>query len=45
MWLGVWKHNDKAIHFYKKKGLKAFDQHIFQLGNDAQTDILMRLDF
>lgn len=45
MWLGVWEHNDKAIHFYKKKGLKAFDQHIFQLGDDAQTDILMRLDF
>jgi hypothetical protein len=29
----------------KKKGLKAFDHHIFQLGDDAQTDILMRLNF
>ena len=45
MWLGVWEHNNKAIHFYKKKGLKAFDQHNFQLGDDAQTDILMRLNF
>ena len=45
MWLGVWEFNHKALKFYKKKGLKAFDSHIFQLGNDSQTDILMQLKF
>lgn len=45
MWLGVWELNHKALKFYKKKGLKAFDSNIFQLGNDNQTDILMQLRF
>lgn len=45
MWLGVWEFNHKALKFYEKKGLKAFDSHIFQLGNDNQRDILMKLRF
>lgn len=44
MWLGVWGQNPKAIHFYKKLGFKKFGEHLFQLGTDAQTDWLMRLD-
>jgi ribosomal protein S18 acetylase RimI-like enzyme len=44
IWLGVWDQNEKAIGFYKKHGFVSFDRHIFQLGDDAQTDILMRLD-
>ena len=43
MWLGVWEFNHKALKFYEKKGLKAFDSHLFQLGNDNQNDILMQL--
>ena len=43
MWLGVWEFNHKALKFYEKKGLKAFDSHVFQLGNDNQNDILMQL--
>ena len=43
IWLGVWEENLKAINFYKKQGFITFDKHIFQLGNDAQTDILMQL--
>ncbi|MCS5489791.1 GNAT family N-acetyltransferase [Algoriphagus limi] len=43
VWLGVWKKNQKAIRFYEKNGFKAFDKHIFKLGNDEQTDILMKL--
>lgn len=43
IWLGVWEENPRAIHFYKKNGFIEFDTHIFQLGNDAQTDILMKL--
>lgn len=44
VWLGVWEENANAIKFYEKNGLKAFSKHIFMLGNDAQTDIMMKLD-
>lgn len=43
IWLGVWEENPRAISFYKKNGFIEFDKHIFQLGDDAQTDILMKL--
>ncbi|GEO04433.1 N-acetyltransferase [Adhaeribacter aerolatus] len=43
VWLGVWEENPRAINFYKKNGFVEFDKHIFKLGNDAQTDIMMRL--
>ncbi|MGM0581367.1 MAG: GNAT family N-acetyltransferase [Bacteroidota bacterium] len=42
LWLGVWEENPKAIKFYEKIGFEAFDKHVFQLGNDPQTDILMK---
>ena len=44
VWLGVWEENPRAIQFYRKNGFVEFDKHIFVLGNDAQTDIMMRLD-
>lgn len=44
VWLGVWEENVRAINFYKKNGFVAFDKHIFQLGDDAQTDIMMKLE-
>jgi ribosomal protein S18 acetylase RimI-like enzyme len=44
IWLGVWEKNSRAIRFYENQGFVAFDQHIFQLGEDAQTDILMKLN-
>ena len=43
LWLGVWEENEKAIGFYKKHGFEKFDSHVFKLGEDEQTDILMRL--
>ena len=43
VWLGVWEQNVKAIRFYEKNGFKAFDKHIFTLGNEEQTDIMMKL--
>ena len=43
LWLGVWEHNKRAINFYKKNGLVEFDKHIFILGKDKQTDVLMKL--
>lgn len=44
LWLGVWEKNYKAIHFYEKNGMQAYDRKLFLLGNDEQTDILMKLD-
>lgn len=44
VWLGVWENNKRALQFYQKNGFVAFDQHLFHLGEDVQTDIMMRLD-
>jgi len=44
VWLGVWEENPRAIRFYKKNGFVEFDKHIFKLGNDEQTDIMMKLN-
>lgn len=44
VWLGVWEQNLKAIRFYTKNGFVAFDKHLFKLGNDQQTDLLMKLE-
>jgi len=43
IWLGVWEENHKAINFYRKNGFVEFDKHIFKLGYDEQTDIMMKL--
>lgn len=43
IWLGVWEENPRAISFYKKNGFIEFDKHIFKLGDDEQTDIMMKL--
>ena len=45
VWLGVWEENPRAIAFYKKNGFLEFDKHIFKLGDDEQTDIMMKLQF
>lgn len=45
VWLGVWEENPRAISFYKKNGFVEFDKHIFVLGDDEQTDIMMRKNF
>lgn len=42
VWLGVWEENPRAIRFYEKNGFTAFDKHIFKMGGDEQTDIMMR---
>ncbi|WP_288846816.1 GNAT family N-acetyltransferase [uncultured Fructobacillus sp.] len=41
VWLGVWEHNQNALAFYQKIGFTPFSDHVFQLGTDAQRDILM----
>ncbi|MGN6541442.1 MAG: GNAT family N-acetyltransferase [Ginsengibacter sp.] len=42
VWLGVWEENPRAIRFYQKNGFVEFDKHIFRLGDDEQTDIMMK---
>ena len=44
VWLGVWEENPRAIRFYKKNGFLEFNKHIFRLGDDEQTDIMMKLE-
>ncbi len=43
IWLGVWENNKKAIRFYEKNGFVVFDKHLFLLGTEEQTDLMMKL--
>lgn len=43
IWLGVWEENHKALRFYTKNGFVEFDKHIFVLGDEVQTDLLLKL--
>ena len=42
MWLGVWEFNPRARAFYEKNGFRTVGEHVFQLGSDPQTDLLMQ---
>jgi len=42
IWLGVWEKNPKAKAFYIKMGFVEFDSHLFMVGDEEQTDILMQ---
>ena len=42
LWLGVWEHNPRAIAFYRKCGFVEVGAHVFRLGDDAQTDLIMQ---
>lgn len=42
LWLGVWERNDRAIAFYEKWGFDAVGSHVFTLGSDDQTDLIMQ---
>ncbi len=41
IYLGVWEHNHRAQAFYRKWGFEFVGTHIFQMGDDPQTDLLM----
>ncbi|MBK9109701.1 MAG: GNAT family N-acetyltransferase [Saprospiraceae bacterium] len=43
IWLGVWEENLKAIKFYERNGFQTFDKHLFKLGSEMQTDLMMKL--
>ena len=42
LWLGVWEKNQRAIDFYNKWGFEKFGEQNFILGDDVQTDWLMK---
>lgn len=44
IWLGVWEENTKAVRLYEKNGFEVCGTHQFLLGDDLQTDLLMKLD-
>lgn len=41
LWLGVWEGNTRAMAFYERWGFKVVGDHLFHLGSDAQTDLIM----
>lgn len=42
IWLGVWESNFRAVEFYTRWGFKKYADHSFPVGNDPQTDLLMK---
>lgn len=44
IWLGVWDRNEAALQFYRKKGFYQIGEHVFVVGDDPQTDLIMRKD-
>lgn len=44
IWLGVWERNEKAIAFYERWGFEQVGSHVFRLGSDDQTDLVLARD-
>lgn len=44
VWLGVWEHNTAAIRFYERLGFARFAMHPYYIGQDRQTDWLMKMN-
>ena len=42
LWLGVWERNTRAISFYERWGFETVGDHVFQLGSEAQRDLIMQ---
>jgi ribosomal protein S18 acetylase RimI-like enzyme len=42
VWVGVWEKNVNAITFYEKIGFKEAGQHSFRIGNELQSDLIMK---
>ncbi|WP_243286289.1 GNAT family N-acetyltransferase [Geothrix terrae] len=44
LWLGVWENNHKALAFYGRTGFREVGEHIFQIGDQVDRDLIMALD-
>ncbi len=44
IWLGVWEKNPDAIRFYNRHGYAQFGSHPVKVGDEMQTDFLLRKD-
>lgn len=44
LWLGVWEHNDKALAFYGRCGFREAGDHIFQIGQQVDRDLILVKD-
>ena len=42
LWLGVWEKNVRAQTFYTRWGFERFSEHVFKMGDDPQTDWLLK---
>lgn len=42
LWLGVWEHNPRAQRYYQKWGFERFSEHDFYMGDERQTDWLLK---
>ncbi|MCP4111422.1 MAG: GNAT family N-acetyltransferase [Desulfobacteraceae bacterium] len=42
VWLGVWEKNTDAISFYTKMGFHKAGQHFYRMGEELQTDLIMK---
>jgi diamine N-acetyltransferase len=42
IWLGVWEGNPRAQRFYQKWGFEKFSEHDFFMGDEKQTDWLLK---
>ncbi|EOI02663.1 hypothetical protein UAY_00910 [Enterococcus moraviensis ATCC BAA-383] len=44
IWLGVWERNFSAMKFYHKMGFTQVGEHSFYMGEDEQTDLIMKME-
>jgi len=44
-WLGVWEKNSAAIAFYQKMGFEEAGRHFFKMGEEMQSDFVMKKMF
>ena len=44
LWLGVWEHNAKALAFYARYGFREAGDHIFQIGQQIDRDLILVKD-
>jgi diamine N-acetyltransferase len=42
LWLGVWEKNTGALGFYRHMGFRKVSTHDFSMGDERQTDYVMR---